>query len=84
MNTAGYQVQFAALAAEGALPAAPGALLTWEGRKVVIRGLTVSDALRGAANYVVTEVEAKRIEELQRRGALHCALLLELGRVHGH
>lgn len=80
LNAAGYRVEFQTLPKDGMLPAGPGVALRWENNTMIARGVDSSDALRGAARYVVTEVEAKRIDELTRRGVLHAALTELLGK----
>lgn len=80
LNAAGYAVQFANLHKDGVLPAGPACLVSWEGIQLVTRGMSPTDALRGAAQHIVTEVEGKRIEELKRRGEMHAALSAELAR----
>jgi len=78
LNEASYRVQFALLPAEGILPACPAVLLSCDGYTLTTRGVSSADALSGAVKCVLSEIEGKRVAELERRGALHLALAAEL------
>lgn len=79
LNAAGYQVQFYTAPADDKWPEGPAVALIWESCRTSTRGVSAEDALRGAAQYVLSNVEKKRISELERRGALHAQLTELLG-----
>jgi hypothetical protein len=74
LNTAGYRVQFYTAPANDKFPAEPAVKLSCESFSVSMRGVNAEDALRSATEYVLSEIEQKRISELERRGALHSEL----------
>lgn len=80
LSAAGYRVEFVDLPADGVGPAGPAVSLRWENCTTVTRGVDHADALHTAAEFVMREVEKKRISELMRRGDLHALIGAELAR----